>query len=464
MNTRALGTYLAIRKAVLLRGGGADLATLAADANTAKSSASKYLRALQHLEPGLLEVAPVPEDKLLDYKLPAPCYMKLRWIDPDKAKVGYYEFRLWRRGAPKPELYVPTEDAPREVPPPAAEPPSATAAVPEPVQAEEPEEVEVEDEAPPRSDKAALVEQLLRALSEPTVDEEKLRQLVREEVERLGHGKIVIEAKGRQHVIDGRGKHRLLPKALRVLDATGLLCLVGPAGSGKTTLGSHVAAALDQRFFAYSCTQGMSEGKLEGRLGFDNIFLGTPFVDFYENGGVIMLDEFDALNDNVRLVINNAIANGHMAVPNRVDNPEAKRHPDFYMVIGMNTWGQGSNGSYTGRDTIDLATRDRFAMSKLYIDYDRDIELGIEGLGSWQPISTSSTWEAPRYSMSLGSVLERVRSNIETQRIPGRVLSTRNKVDAAKLTKAGFEPNEILGIYFADWAETDRTRALQGVA
>lgn len=42
-------------------------------------------------------------------------------------------------------------------------------------------------------------------------------------------------------------------------------------------------------------------------------------MEFYEEGGVFLLDEVDAADANVLLVINQALANGHLPVPNRTD-------------------------------------------------------------------------------------------------------------------------------------------------
>ena len=129
--------------------------------------------------------------------------------------------------------------------------------------------------------------------------------------------------------------------------------MVGPAGCGKSHLAEQIAKALGLRFGSISCSAGMSEGQITGRLiptgdGGRFEYQRSQFVEFYEEGGVFLLDEIDAADANVLLVINQALANGHLPVPNRTTNPQAKRHPDFVLIAAANTFGNGANRMYVG--------------------------------------------------------------------------------------------------------------------
>jgi MoxR-like ATPase len=267
---------------------------------------------------------------------------------------------------------------------------------------------------------------------------------------------------------EGETLHAQAEKAAKLLKTLNVLWLCGPTGSGKTHLAAQLCKILDCRAFApYSCTQGMTEGQLLGRLGFDNIFLSTPFVDCYENGGLVLLDEYDALNDNVRLVTNSAIANEILSLPNRIDNPQATRHEDFLLVIGTNTWGYGSDDFYTGRDTIDGATQDRFALAKILLDYDPLLETSIPGFEDFEPAdlydNKVNVERVPTDVAKLPQVLEDLRANARAHQMQQEV-STRTKINAAKLRdSAGLNTREIVEIFLTGWTERDVNKILDGV-
>src|SRR5262249_40226256 len=151
--------------------------------------------------------------------------------------------------------------------------------------------------------------------------------------------------------------------------------LVGPAGSGKTHLAKQVAQALGLDFAHISCSAGMSEGQLLGRLvptgeagRFE--YLRSEVVRCYEEGGVFLFDEIAAADSNTLLVINSALANGQMCVPNRPHNPVAVKHPDFVCMAAANTFGTGADRQYVGRNQLDESTLDRFRIGQIEMDYD----------------------------------------------------------------------------------------------
>ncbi len=192
--------------------------------------------------------------------------------------------------------------------------------------------------------------------------------------------------------------------------------LVGPAGCGKSYLGEQVAQALDLPLYQQGLSGGIAESAFFGKLvprgetgSFE--FLSTPFLQAYENGGVFLLDELDAGDENVILALNNAIANGHAPVPNRAENPVAKRHKDFFLLANANTFGKGADRVYVGRNQLDGATLDRFQMGTFDMDYDRDLEATL-----CPDAALRDAWET-------------IRKNVEKNRIR-RVVSTRALVDA----------------------------------
>ena len=221
--------------------------------------------------------------------------------------------------------------------------------------------------------------------------------------------------------------------------------LVGPAGTGKTTLASQVAKALKLPFAAISCSAGMSEAHLTGRMLFDGRYVQSEFVDIYENGGVFLFDEIDAADPNTLLVINSALANGYMNLVNRPKKPKAIRHKNTIIIVSGNTFGSGSN-QYHGRNYLDAAFLDRFAVTKITIGYDEDLEYDL----------CSETEE----QHSLLNIFHTFRKNVKKYEL-NRVVSTRVIVEAARQLKAGMTQKEIVNRFVAGWTKDEINKAIE---
>lgn len=155
--------------------------------------------------------------------------------------------------------------------------------------------------------------------------------------------------------------------------------LIGPAGTGKSFLAEQVSRVLDTDFGHISCSAGMSEGHILGRLlptGEEGKFTysRSEFVRIYEDGGVFLFDEVDAADANTLIILNSALANGHLSVPNRMDNPTAVKHEDFICIAAANTFGTGADRQYVGRNQLDEAFLDRFRIGQVIVNYDPNLE------------------------------------------------------------------------------------------
>ena len=193
------------------------------------------------------------------------------------------------------------------------------------------------------------------------------------------------------------------PKFARIVEALQLnpdkcVYLKGGAGSGKTTLASQVAEALSLPFGALSMSEGMSEGQLLGRPTIKGGYISTDFIDKYENGGVFLFDEMDAMDANVAVVLNSALANGDCPVPFRSEKPRAIRHENFYVIGAGNTWGTGQGSNiYQGRNKLDGATLDRF--EKVEIGYNPKLEKVLAGDANWYEACLELRKRAEEYSL-----------------------------------------------------------------
>lgn len=147
--------------------------------------------------------------------------------------------------------------------------------------------------------------------------------------------------------------------------------LTGAAGTGKNVLCQQVAKALGLDFyFTNAVTQ---EYKITGFTDAMGVFHETQFYKAFKNGGLFMLDEMDASIPEVLIILNAAIANRYFDFPAPIGYVEA--HPNFRVVAAGNTFGLGANYEYVGRNQLDMASLDRFAMVR--VDYSRAIELRV---------------------------------------------------------------------------------------
>ena len=215
--------------------------------------------------------------------------------------------------------------------------------------------------------------------------------------------------------------------------------LAGPAGCGKTFAAAEAAKALGRDFAFIGCSAGMSESQLLGWLlptGEAGRFEYQPsaFVNAYENGGVFLFDELDAADENVLLVLNAALANGKLSIPQRYGNPVALRHPDFACIATANTLGNGASALYTGRSALDASTLDRFRMGVVEMTYDLAFERSV-------------------VSAEVFDGCYQIRRAAEANDLP-YVISTRVMLDMQRrIDQAGHSMEDCLKSLFADWPE-----------
>ena len=225
--------------------------------------------------------------------------------------------------------------------------------------------------------------------------------------------------------------------------------LVGPAGCGKTFIAAKVAESLSLKFSSISCSVGMSESQLAGWLlptGAAGKFeyVSSQFVEMYESGGVFLLDELDSADPNTITFLNKALAGDYFFIPQRFKKPQVKRHPDFVCIAAANTFGNGADAMYVGRNQLDAATRDRFTAGMIFMDYSPEVEEAIVD----------------------GEVLvwgRHIRSKIKSNNIR-RVMSTRTMIDYTKMKTAyQWDKDQWEQSYFADWTESEKRQVEQPV-
>jgi energy-coupling factor transporter ATP-binding protein EcfA2 len=234
-------------------------------------------------------------------------------------------------------------------------------------------------------------------------------------------------------------EHKEMPKLVTFLNLFKQAMIVGPTGSGKTTLAKQAAHAMNLRYGSFSCNAEASKSEL---MGFANLngYITSQFLDFYENGGVFLVDEYDAMSPSIAVVLNAAFdRTGQISVPNRQGSPIAKKHKDFYCILAGNTWGSGSV-EYQGREMQDMAFLDRFKLCRIFINYDENIEKSISG---------------NHYEWFI-----KIREFIDNH-VDGEKFSTRSIHDAAVLMFNNFSKAEVLNMISSHWDKELQNKLLR---
>jgi MoxR-like ATPase len=298
-----------------------------------------------------------------------------------------------------------------------------------------------------QSEVLALIDSAITKGGDGRADADVLRDWIKEAVAAAQPQKIVVDtaASVKAQVSILEGTHPLFEKVLKLVVAGVNVLLVGPAGCGKTTLAHHIATALKRRFGMLSCTSGASESQLtgwllpvgEGKKAGEFTYVPSEFVRLYEEGGsVFLLDEFDAADPNMLLVINSALANGSLHVPQRHGEPLVKRGKNSAIIAAANTYGQGADMIYAGRNQLDAATLDRFYVVEM--DYDRALEarVGDKAACEW-------AWK--------------LREQVKQHRIR-RVVSTRTIMKVTAALGAGISMQDAKRDALAGWSKDELSK------
>ena len=260
--------------------------------------------------------------------------------------------------------------------------------------------------------------------------------------------------------------HRLLEKVWRLsTKARQNVLLVGPAGSGKTMLAQQLAQLLSLPFGSISCTMGMSESQLTGWLlpvgkkgKFD--YVPAPFVSCIQQPSVFLLDELDAADPNVLMLMNSVLSNGFCTIPHKLDTPTVYRHEQAVVIAGANTVGTGADDLYSARAALDASTLDRFY--PVVIDYDEAYEHSLFAM-SGKSRKRAERWEAatpPQSQDEYTAMREwffRLRSGTARAKL-NKVISSRMAQRLIAAAQAGIAIEEVKKDLLIGWSADELAR------
>lgn len=203
---------------------------------------------------------------------------------------------------------------------------------------------------------------------------------IKKEIEELRKYQPTVVINGtKKHEITGL-KHKQLNDLIALVGSGLNVMITGQAGTGKTKSAEQVAEALGLAFYCMSVGSQTSKSDLLGYMDANGKYVSTIFRQAYEKGGVFVMDEIDAGNSNVLIVLNSALSNGLCAFPDGM----VKKHDNFRFVATANTYGNGADRVYVGRNQLDGATLDRFATIDWKID--EKLETSITPQGKYKDL------------------------------------------------------------------------------
>lgn len=245
-----------------------------------------------------------------------------------------------------------------------------------------------------------------------------------EEALKFVRSKRVIKKKTEKGVIPSL-VHEKFSELVGILDSTNRstknVMLVGPAGGGKTHICSSVAEHLNLDFYPMSVGSQTTKSDLVGFIAANGDYKTTPVRQAFENGGLLLLDEFDATHAGVVTILNALLSNNEVGFP----DSKVTKHKNFVCIVACNTYGTGANSKYIGRNKLDAATLDRFIT--LTMDYDNVLEDSLVGY------------------QSLAYIMKVMRRNIDTKKLDF-VVSPRASMNIADLYESNFTLKRALEI------------------
>lgn len=292
--------------------------------------------------------------------------------------------------------------------------------------------------APGIDGNAVALLELLRKLG-GGLSEDRVVELIRTHGGQPAHVTIDLTAPG--ITVSGETiMHHKFPLLAAAVASRVNVMLVGPAGSGKTTAVEKVAQALGLQFYATGAVS--SEYKLTGFIDAQGRIVSTAFRKAFEFGGLFLFGETDASMPGALLAFNTALANDWMDFPDGV----VQKHPDFRVVADANTFGTGADRQYVGRNKLDAASLDRYAVIEW--DYDEALEASFVGApapkGSPVPqsIKPLSQGEAQALAVHWLARVQAVRKAVNELKVL-HVVSPRATINGSKLLAAGWQWTDV---------------------
>lgn len=263
------------------------------------------------------------------------------------------------------------------------------------------------------------------------------------------------ERRKREQEAQKNNRHYMTDEVVKRLKCLGKAFLVGPAGTGKSTLamcacreifgieGPVEAVVKSGKFAQISFSPDTVSADMLGFTDVNGVFHETEIIRVFRDGGLILFDEMDDADASLLVKLNTMLANRVIPIPGGV----VTQNEECYIVGTANTYGKGGNSMYVGRSRLDAATLDRWKMSTINVDYDVKLEEGIVA----RTIGEKYPQAAKELTIATRVIRERIQANKWKQ-----ICSTRFVIDGCRMVAARYSIRNVLNTYLLDWDDNSR--------
>jgi cobaltochelatase CobS len=289
---------------------------------------------------------------------------------------------------------------------------------------------------------------LLSTLATPGTDPQETRRIIAEEVQKaikaLPPKELLIKI-GALPEVKLSGQHPQFETLVKS-STIGTVCLVGPAGSGKTSAGKMLSQALSQEFTTISTGAQTSKSDIFGFISATGAYVQSAVHRAMVEGHVLLLDEFDTCNAGVSKQMNGIIDHDTRSV--EFPSGKVEKHDDFRVIVAMNTTGRGADRQYVGGRQQDASTLNR--MFWITWDYDTAFERELT------LAQGCDTTKAEDWIQTIDKIREEgLNKNLRV------VIGTRAKIMGARALKAGFSKKDALNLCLFDGMSVDEAELLK---
>jgi MoxR-like ATPase len=275
-----------------------------------------------------------------------------------------------------------------------------------------------------------------------------------EEAEELRKQEEERKRKEREEEEKQTSRHYKTDAVVKMLKTLHKAFLVGPAGTGKSTLAMQACKEIfgiegtlqdvvtSGKFAQISFSPDTVSADMLGFTDVNGVFHETDIIKVFREGGVILFDEMDDADASLLVKLNTMLANGVIPTPNGM----VTQNENTYIVGTANTYGTGGNSMYVGRSRLDGATLDRWKLSTIFVDYDTNLENNII------MTKTKNSDDGAKLLKIVAEIRQAIASNKWKQ-----ICSTRFVIDGVKCLNAGYKINQIVDTFLLSWDESART-------